>query len=314
MMLKIDDSTKTYLIKRIEEEKQAAFPKTILLDLVSYCNLKCSMCVHKEMKRKPGIMSWELYKKCIDEISEKRPESRVWLVAYGDPFILKDMPERIKYAKDKGLRDVVLNTNGTLMNYENAKQYVKAGLDCIYVGIDATTQEIYELLRVSSPPQLQLNDTVENVLAYKRALDEYGNGNQKVFTQFVVMDINKHQKDDFVKFWKKRGINVKIRPMISWAGKIETPNVKQQIDRLPCKWIYTDFMISCNGKVAYCTCDIEFECSLADITDKETSIEEIWNTALKKNRTLHWERKWNDLPDFCKSCLDWQGGYAIYDN
>ena len=311
-MLKVDDSAKNYLEKRIDDEKCATFPGTVLLDLVSYCNLKCSMCTHKDMKRKPGIMSWELYKKCIDEIAEKRPDCRVWLVAYGDPFILKDMPARIKYAKDKGLLDTVLNTNGTLMNYENAKACVQAGLDFIYVGIDATTQEVYEQLRVSvSPSQHQLKDTIDNVMAYKRALDEFGNGSQKLFVQFVVMNVNEHQKDDFISFWNERGVNVKTRPMVSWNNRVEAPNLKQQIDRLPCKWIYTDLLIGYDGKTAFCTCDLEFENYVAEMG--ESSIEEIWNTVYSKYRTIHSEKKWNELPDFCQSCLDWQSGYAIYD-
>lgn len=32
------------------------FPRTVLIDTVSCCNLKCSMCVHKDMKRKKGFM------------------------------------------------------------------------------------------------------------------------------------------------------------------------------------------------------------------------------------------------------------------
>ena len=311
-MIEIDDLSVKYLQRRINEEIDTSFPKTILLDLVSYCNLRCSMCPHKDMRRKPGVMPWELYKRCVDEISEKRPTSRVWLVAYGEPFILKDMPERIRYAKEKGLRDLVLNSNGTLMSFEVAKAYVKAGLDCIYVGIDATTQEVYEKLRISaSSRQHQLLDTIENVMAYKRALDEYGDGNQKLFVQFVEMKINEHQRDDFVTFWNERGVNVKIRPMLSWIGRIEASDLKQQTSRLPCKWIYTDLMIGYDGKIAYCTCDIEFKNSVIDIG--ENSIESIWNTKLEKVRTLHLKRKWKELPEFCATCLDWQSGYSIYE-
>jgi hypothetical protein len=32
------------------------FPKVVLIDTISYCNLKCSMCVHKDMKRKKGTL------------------------------------------------------------------------------------------------------------------------------------------------------------------------------------------------------------------------------------------------------------------
>jgi hypothetical protein len=31
------------------------FPKVILIDTISYCNLRCSMCVHKDMTRKKEL-------------------------------------------------------------------------------------------------------------------------------------------------------------------------------------------------------------------------------------------------------------------
>ena len=44
-------------------EDAGDFPKVVLIDTISYCNLKCSMCVHKEMKRKKGIMLMEPFYK-----------------------------------------------------------------------------------------------------------------------------------------------------------------------------------------------------------------------------------------------------------
>ena len=109
-------------LKQRRLEDSGAFPKVILVDTVSFCNLKCSMCVHKDMKRKPGFMSWELFTKIIDEISENDKNARVWLVFFGEPFILKRKKptifDMIKYCKEKGLTDVVLNSNANLMDEE----------------------------------------------------------------------------------------------------------------------------------------------------------------------------------------------------
>lgn len=72
------------LINRINHN-DSSFPSTILIDNISFCNLECSMCPHKEMKRKKGIMNIELYKKIIDEISIKNPKR-----VYGLHFSEKD--------------------------------------------------------------------------------------------------------------------------------------------------------------------------------------------------------------------------------
>lgn len=82
------------LQKKLKRQQETAgriqdagtFPKVILIDTVSYCNLRCSMCIHREMTRKKGIMSWPLFTKIIDEISETDKHARVWMVFLAKPF------------------------------------------------------------------------------------------------------------------------------------------------------------------------------------------------------------------------------------
>jgi sulfatase maturation enzyme AslB (radical SAM superfamily) len=294
------------ILSRIPKEEENLFPEVVLIDNVSYCNLKCSMCSHKNLKRKQGFMNINLYKKLIDEIAQKRPQSRIWVTFYGEGLIMKDLDERIKYAKDKGCKDVVLNSNGTLLNYENSKKLVLSGLDALYVGVDAFTQDIYKDLRVGG----NLETTVEGVLSYKKALDEYGNGNQKLFVQFVVMDSNQQQLDEFLKFWNGHGINVKVRPKVSWAGKVEANNLQRGLERLPCFWQMNTISITDIGKIPYCTCDLDCEEPLGDAN--ENTIEELWNGPLKELRRLQYKGEWDKLTKTCRECLDWQSAYSEY--
>lgn len=64
------------------------FPKVVLIDTISYCNLKCSMCFYRNMKRKKGIMSWDLFTKIIDEIADVDKNVRVWMVFLGEALLL----------------------------------------------------------------------------------------------------------------------------------------------------------------------------------------------------------------------------------
>ena len=120
------------------------FPKVILIDTVSNCNLKCVMCVHKDMLRVKGTMSWGLFTKIVDEISLQDRDARVWMVFFGEPFILKRKKptifDMIAYGKDRGLSDVVLNSNGNLLDQECAANLITSGLDAIYFGIDAHSE------------------------------------------------------------------------------------------------------------------------------------------------------------------------------
>src|SRR4030042_2163614 len=128
---------------RLEEAKY--FPKVVLIDTISYCNLRCSMCVHKDMTRKKGIMRWDLLTKIIDEIAEVDKNARVWMVFFGEALIMKKKRhtifDMIVYAKEKGLTDVVLNSNANLLDDESAMGLIAAGLVALYIGIDAFKPE-----------------------------------------------------------------------------------------------------------------------------------------------------------------------------
>ena len=45
------------------------FPKRFAVELTADCNLYCSMCHQPAMKRPKGVMPFELWKKCADEIA-----------------------------------------------------------------------------------------------------------------------------------------------------------------------------------------------------------------------------------------------------
>ena len=81
------------------------FPGTVLIDNISACNLRCSICDHKNIRRHRRIERMEraLHDRIVDEIALERPSARVWEVFFGDPFLCRDMGERVRYAKEKGL-------------------------------------------------------------------------------------------------------------------------------------------------------------------------------------------------------------------
>ena len=291
--------------------ESVGFPGVILIDNTSICNLRCSMCDHVNIKkyRKMENMSHELYTKIIDEIAVENPNARVWQIFYGDPFILKEMPERIKYAKDKGLTDVVLNTNGVLMTADKAEAVIKAGLDAIYVGIDAATEETYNQIRVGG----DFNKAVNNVLKYRDLLAEHGNPNQKIFVQYVVSDINDSETEMFREFWQKEGVNVKVRPRVSWAGLIEAKNLQpnENVNRKPCYWLMRTINICTDGRIAFCSADPHCRVACGDI--KTQTIKEAWAGQLKVYRDMHKECRFNELPEMCRECKDWQSAYAEYE-
>lgn len=292
-------------------EDSGDFPKVVLIDTVSFCNLACSMCVHPNMTREKGIMSWELFTKIIDEVAAEDKNTRVWMVFFGEPFILKNRNpsifDMIRYAKDKGLTDVVTNTNACLMDEDVSRKLIEAGLDAIYIGIDAFSQEIYSKIRVKG----DYESTVKNIQYLLKLKEELKSDKPDVFVQFVELDLNTHEKDAFINFWSEQGAKVKIRPKVSWAGLIEAPNlVLGDEDRWPCYWAMQTMSITDQGKVVTCAVDLDARFVAGDV--KNATLKEVWNGTLKVLRQMHLGKKFTELPAICKDCKDWQSARADY--
>lgn len=298
-------------LKQGRLDESGSFPKVVLIDTVSFCNLRCSMCVHQKMTRKKGIMPWTLFAKIIDEISETDRNVRIWMVFFGEALILKRRKptifEMISYAKSKGLTDVVMNSNANLLDREAAERLIKSGLDSIYIGLDAFLPETYSKVRVGG----NYEKTVQNVINLIDLKKQLGAEKPQVFAQFVEMDINRAEKEDFIRFWTDQGATVKIRPKVSWAGNIDAPNlVLDNKDRWPCYWAMQTMSITDTGKVVTCAVDLDARFIAGDVTKQ--SLKEIWNGKLKEVRQLHIVRKFEELPPNCRDCRDWQSARADY--
>jgi radical SAM protein with 4Fe4S-binding SPASM domain len=294
---------------RLEEAKD--FPRVLLIDSISYCNLKCSMCVHPKMTRKKGIMPWNIFTKIINEIAEVDKNVRVWMVFFGEALILKKKKptifDMIAYAKMKGLSDVVLNSNANLLDDECALKLINSGLDAIYIGIDAFNSETYDKLRIGG----NYAKTVANVLNLIKLRNRTKLKKPEVVVQFVEMDLNTHEKDNFSKFWSEQGAIVKIRPKVSWGNLMDAPNlILDNKERWPCHWAMQTMSIADDGRVVLCPVDLDARVVVGDI--KNSSIREVWNGKLKEFRRFHNNHEFHLLPPMCKDCRDWQAAMAEY--
>lgn len=207
----------------------------------------------------------------------------------------------IRYAKDKGLTDVVVNTNAALMDEEASHKLIASGLDAVYIGLDAHTHETYEKLRVGGQHQ----DTVANILKLIELKKKHPSSTPDIFVQFVEMEENAHELQDFIDFWKQHEVSIKIRPKVTWAGSIEAKNqTLGQEDRWPCHWGIQSASITDRGDVVTCAVDLDARHVAGNVA--QTSLKSIWNGPLQELRKLQLEERWSELPDICANCTDWQ--------
>jgi MoaA/NifB/PqqE/SkfB family radical SAM enzyme len=107
------------------------------------CNLKCEMCKHWRMNRETPIPMGR-FKEVITELAEMGAQKIHF--SGGEPMLRPQLPELVAQATGLGMR-VTLTTNGTLINKENAKTLIEAGLRGVNISIDSPIRKMHEKIR-----------------------------------------------------------------------------------------------------------------------------------------------------------------------
>ena len=119
-------------------------PVCLYLETTNRCNLLCTTCPRTYEQLEPEAdMSWELFTSLIDQYPNI---ARVVLHGIGEPMLVKDLAQRVKYLKDRGVY-VLFNTNGTLLTEANGKALIEAGLDELRVSLDAAESDVFQMVR-----------------------------------------------------------------------------------------------------------------------------------------------------------------------
>ena len=119
-------------------------PVCLYLETTNRCNLLCTTCPRTYEQLEPEAdMPWELFTSLIDQYPKV---ARVVLHGIGEPMLVKDIAQRVKYLKDRNIY-VLFNTNGTLLTEANGRALIEAGLDELRVSLDAAESEVFQMVR-----------------------------------------------------------------------------------------------------------------------------------------------------------------------
>ena len=145
------------------------FPLHLDIELAGVCNLKCDFCFQNGFITKPlGFMDMDLYTKIIDE-GVNKGLCAIKLQIRGESFLHPRLFDCIRYAKDAGIMDVQITTNGTLLDNERIQEIFASGLDGIIFSFDQRHLNSYvEKYKVSN--YLSLEDAINKFLQRKAEL------------------------------------------------------------------------------------------------------------------------------------------------
>jgi MoaA/NifB/PqqE/SkfB family radical SAM enzyme len=153
------------IIEQDQASTTVADPVCLYLETTNRCNLSCVTCPRTFEQLEPERdMPWELFTSIVGQFPKVE---RVVLHGIGEPMLVKDIAERVRYLKERNIY-VLFNTNGTLLTESNSRELIAAGLDELRVSLDAATAPVFKMIRGKD----MFDRIVKNVGAFVRLQKE----------------------------------------------------------------------------------------------------------------------------------------------
>ena len=185
----------------------------------------------------------------------------------GEPTLHKDLIEMIVYAKEKGVQEVLLNTNGLLLDRDMSLALADAGLDWLIISVDGATKETYESIRLGGDWETLFNNITRIHMIYSRIKKH-----PKVRLQICKQPANEHEislwKETFSWFSDNLRIGKLFNPQGEANWKIKQPK--------KCKQLWQRLVIDWQGNIHPCCSDFNGRFILGNI--KDMTIKEVWHS------------------------------------
>lgn len=267
---------------------EAPLPEIVQIESTNICNAKCVFCPRDEMERRQGIMDMALFRKIVDECAELGI-AHLRMHNYGEPFVDRALVEKVRYAKERGIPQVGMISNGSLLTEKAARGMIEAGLDAINISVDASGKETFERTRVG----LKYDKVIGNIERLLELRREAGTTRPKLILSFVRQN-NSEDERAFIEHWRHRADKIHITDLHNWAGTLH-----QRSDvNYPCYRPWLTFTALWDGRVALCCADFDGRTILGDL--RTSTIREIWNS--EAYRAVRREHLQSGGPAICRSC------------
>lgn len=263
------------------------FPITVYLELVNRCNLSCIMCDTERHKLPLNKLSLDMIEKILKECKANKLPSLV-LGTYSELLLYDKIYDLLDLVKEVNVLDVFFRTNGVLLNDKIIDLIIKNKVTKVLISVDATTPETYKRIRGHDFLNL-VEGNIEKLLARRTELPI-------VRLSFVVMDINKNERQDFFDKWKDKVECIDFQRLLIENGE----KVTNKIENPYCASPFYMLSITANGNIYPC-CDFVYGRGHLLGNIYEDSLKDIWNG--DKIREIRQQIVSKDFIPICHKCL-----------
>lgn len=313
-------------------------PLSINCELVSTCNLACTMCYTITSKFQNSVIGaqrmlpWKIVKSVIDECAKEKIPS-ISFSWRGESTLYRDhdengklitFPDVLQYARDKEIHEITCLTHGQLIDDDMAQKIVDAEPTWINFSIDGF-KENYNKIRTPAKKQNTNYNAFQDVVDAIKRIVKYKKLKNKTRPVIRTNTIYPAVLNDFPKY-KEFFFNLGVEYItVNEIYDVRHFKAPEKLIRKNwyCHYPFQRLTISSNGIILPCTGAVNEEKNLVvgkikGSTDKvvrdtdgnivETKIEsfnlmEAWNShKIKWIRELHKSNRRTEIEPGCKNC------------
>jgi hypothetical protein len=244
--------------------------KEVRIEVTNYCEYKCSICPREKLTRSKGIISFELFKKIVDE-AIKYGVKLISLCGFGEAFCDPELIKKTNYIKS---------------HYPEIKMVI--GVSGLYLKNKSILKYGFDAMRFSFNDNM-INDNFEIDHQFSKKITE------------ICLVTNGDNIYEFINRWKDKVKYLSIWRPHNWAnGRNYRHNCNKEI-KGTCGRPFQNIMeFTWDGKLRSCPIDFNCENKLGDISNSNF-IELYYGSKMYGLRKAHSDNIFDDFP-ICISC------------
>jgi radical SAM protein with 4Fe4S-binding SPASM domain len=279
------------------------FPIHLDVDTNYSCNLDCIMCPQGvsgfPVAYPRKFLDFNLYQKVMHECAHAGLAS-VRLGITGEPLLRPDILDFVRVAQNLGILDIMLITNGMLLDADMSAALIDSGLTHLMVSVDAARPETYNRIR----PGGDLDKLKRNVDTFLNIRAKHRSRLPLIRVSFIRMSLNRDEQKEFERYWSGRADYLVFQEYANILGQKNTayfagPKPLAGGFRCPDPWQRMALFV--NGDLFPCCADFGRLTPLGNAN--VTTVKDIWRArGAERLRDIHRRGQWNDHPS-CRLCV-----------
>jgi MoaA/NifB/PqqE/SkfB family radical SAM enzyme len=258
-------------------------PLSIDIETAAICDLACPHCSREYIITPDKVMHEELYHKLIEETVNIGVPS-IKLNWRGEPLLNPKLSKMILYAKQKGVLEVLINTNAVSLTEKKSTEIIESGLDVMIYSFDGGSKKTYEKMRPGRFIDNKFEKVYENIKRFSEIKKKSNSKFPVTKIQMILTEDSRNEVNNFYDLFSSIVDEVTVTQYNERGGNFqeltddhqklineylnlnklpkETPhlvdfdnNIFISRKRKPCEQIFQRLMITFDGRVGMCCHD-----------------------------------------------------------